>query len=39
VQRTPRGRLLTGAAYAHLGLAPPPRDPTQIGLFSGEADG
>jgi len=36
VQRTPRGRLLTGQAYAHLGLAAPPRDPSQIGLFSGE---
>ena len=34
VQRTPRGRLLTGAAYGHLGLPPPPRDPAQIGLFS-----
>jgi len=36
VQRTPRGRLLTSQAYGHLGLAPPPRDPTQIGLFNGE---
>jgi Holliday junction DNA helicase RuvB len=37
VQRTPRGRVLTGAAFEHLGLAAPPRDPTQIGLFaSGE---
>jgi Holliday junction DNA helicase RuvB len=36
VQRTPRGRLLTAQAYGHLGLAPPPRDPSQIGLFSGE---
>jgi Holliday junction DNA helicase RuvB len=33
VQRTPRGRLLTGAAYAHLGLVAPPRDPAQFGLF------
>ena len=32
VQRTPRGRVLTGAAYGHLGLAAPPRDPAQIGL-------
>ena len=23
VQRTPRGRVLTGAAFGHLGLAPP----------------
>jgi holliday junction DNA helicase RuvB len=36
VQRTPRGRLLTAQAFAHLGLEPPPRDPAQIGLFSGE---
>ncbi|MBS0277134.1 MAG: Holliday junction branch migration DNA helicase RuvB [Proteobacteria bacterium] len=36
VQRTPRGRLLTGAAYGHLGLAAPPRDPAQFGLFKGE---
>ena len=33
VQRTPRGRMLSGAAYAHLGLPSPPRDPAQMGLF------
>jgi Holliday junction DNA helicase RuvB len=33
VQRTPRGRLLTGAAYGHLGLAAPPQGSVQIGLF------
>jgi Holliday junction DNA helicase RuvB len=33
VQRSPRGRLATGQAYAHLGLAAPPRDPAQPGLF------
>jgi Holliday junction DNA helicase RuvB len=38
VQRTPRGRVVTGAAFAHLGLAPPPRDPTQFGLFDGGDD-
>ena len=38
VQRTPRGRLITGAAFAHLGLPSPPRDPSQIGLFSGTDD-
>jgi Holliday junction DNA helicase RuvB len=38
VQRTPRGRLLAAAAYGHLGLSAPPRDPAQIGLFSGESD-
>ena len=26
--------LATGAAYAHLGLAAPPRDPAQFGLFA-----
>jgi Holliday junction DNA helicase RuvB len=36
VQRTPRGRLLTAAAYGHLGLVAPPRDPAQFGLFKGE---
>ncbi|MEI9994967.1 MAG: Holliday junction branch migration DNA helicase RuvB [Rhizomicrobium sp.] len=39
VQRTPRGRLLTAAAYGHLGLAAPPRDPQQMGLFNaGESE-
>ncbi|HWD49477.1 MAG TPA: Holliday junction branch migration DNA helicase RuvB [Rhizomicrobium sp.] len=38
VQRTPRGRLLTGAAYAHIGLTAPPRDPAQIGLFGKDED-
>ena len=33
VQRTPRGRLLTGHAFRHLGLAEPARDPSQFGLF------
>jgi len=36
LQRTPRGRLLTGHAFRHLGLAEPARDPAQFGLF-GEA--
>jgi Holliday junction DNA helicase RuvB len=34
VQRTPRGRMVTGAAYAHLGLEAPARDPGQLGLFT-----
>jgi len=34
VQRTPRGRALTGAAYGHLGLPAPPTSPQQTGLFS-----
>jgi Holliday junction DNA helicase RuvB len=34
VQRTPRGRMLTGTAYGHLGLAAPPRDPTQMELLN-----
>ena len=33
IQRTPRGRLLTGAAFRHLGLAEPSRDSAQFGLF------
>jgi Holliday junction DNA helicase RuvB len=33
IQRTPRGRLLTGNAFKHLGLAEPSRDPSQFGLF------
>jgi len=37
VQRTPRGRLLTGHAYRHLGLAEPSRDASQFGLF-GQGD-
>ena len=38
VQRTPRGRLLTGHAFRHLGLPEPRRDATQFGLFTGEDD-
>ena len=38
VQRTPRGRLLTGHAFRHLGLAEPARDASQFGLF-GQDDG
>jgi Holliday junction DNA helicase RuvB len=34
LQRTPRGRLLTGHAFKHLGLAEPARDPAQFGLFN-----
>ena len=33
LQRTPRGRLLTSAAFMHLGLTEPARDPGQFGLF------
>jgi len=38
VQRTPRGRLLTGTAFAHLGLPAPARDPAQFALFTGNGD-
>ena len=39
LQRTPRGRLLTGHAFKHLGLQEPARDPAQFGLFAnGESD-
>ena len=37
LQRTPRGRLLTGPAFQHLDLPEPTRDPSQFGLF-GEED-
>ncbi len=33
VQRTPRGRLLTGPAFQHLGLAEPRRDAGQFQMF------
>jgi Holliday junction DNA helicase RuvB len=39
VQRTPRGRLLTGHAFRHLGLAEPRRDPAQFALFGEEEGG
>ncbi|VTZ27461.1 hypothetical protein MPC1_5640005 [Methylocella tundrae] len=38
LQRTPRGRILTGHAFRRLGLAEPPREKTQFQLFS-ESDG
>jgi Holliday junction DNA helicase RuvB len=39
IQRTPRGRVLTLHAFAHLGLeAPPPVSNGQAGLFSGGDD-
>jgi len=33
LQRTPRGRVLTGRAFGHLGLPVPRRDPSQAALF------
>jgi holliday junction DNA helicase RuvB len=36
VQRSPRGRILTANAFAHLGLPAPARDPAQFGLFADE---
>ena len=38
IQRTPRGRLLTGHAFRHLGLAEPSRDASQFGLFEQDDD-
>jgi Holliday junction DNA helicase RuvB len=39
LQRTPRGRVLTAAAFRHLGLKEPPPRPLQGGLFGdGEAE-
>jgi Holliday junction DNA helicase RuvB len=32
------GRLLTGHAFKHLGLAEPARDLSQFGLFSGDEE-
>ena len=40
LQRTPRGRVLTGHAFRHLGLPEPPRDAAaQFGLFAEGEDG
>ena len=33
IQRTPRGRILTPHAFRHLGLAVPPGNAAQMGLF------
>jgi Holliday junction DNA helicase RuvB len=38
LQRTPRGRVLTAAAFRHLGLAEPKRETTQFGLFADEGE-
>ena len=38
LQRTPRGRLITGHAFRHLGLQEPARDPAQFGLFAADGD-
>ena len=38
IQRTPRGRLLTGAAFRHLGLPEPKREAAQFGLFPDEGE-
>jgi Holliday junction DNA helicase RuvB len=39
LQRTPRGRLLTGHAFRHLGMAEPSRQGSQFGLFADEGEG
>jgi holliday junction DNA helicase RuvB len=38
LQRTPRGRLVTGHGFRHLGLPEPVRDPAQFGLFAADGD-
>jgi Holliday junction DNA helicase RuvB len=38
LQRTPRGRVLTAAAFRHLGLAEPKRETTHFGLFADEGE-
>lgn len=37
IARTPRGRMLTGIAFEHLGH-PPPANPSQFPLFNGRED-
>lgn len=38
IARTPRGRVLTGQAFAHLGLDQPAQSATQFPLFNGSDD-
>jgi holliday junction DNA helicase RuvB len=38
IQRTPRGRLLTGHAFRHLGLTEPIRDLSQLKLFEDKGE-
>ena len=38
VQRTPRGRVLTGQAFRHVGLEPPAGRVDQMGLFADDDD-
>jgi Holliday junction DNA helicase RuvB len=38
LQRTPRGRLVTGHGFRHLGLPEPVRDAAQFGLFNSDDD-
>lgn len=38
LQRTPRGRVLTQAAFRHLGLVEPKRETPQFGLFADEGE-
>jgi Holliday junction DNA helicase RuvB len=38
LQRTPRGRLVTGHGFRHLGLPEPARDAAQFGLFVSDDD-
>ena len=38
LQRTPRGRLLTGNAFRHLGMVEPKREGAQFGLFGDEGE-
>jgi Holliday junction DNA helicase RuvB len=38
LQRTPRGRLVTGHGFRHLGLPEPVRDAAQFGLFNADEE-
>ena len=37
IQRTPRGRMLTQKSFSHLGITPPERDASQLGLLAFES--
>jgi Holliday junction DNA helicase RuvB len=38
IARTPRGRVLTAQAFAHLGLSQPAQSASQFPLFNGSQD-
>jgi Holliday junction DNA helicase RuvB len=38
LQRTPRGRMVTDAAFRHVGLATPVRNPDQLSMLAGDEE-